>query len=414
MRHFRDQQTKKLLLVLLTTLAILAASCSSETSTEEAVADTESAESTAAPTPDSSSSEEPPDNDEDESDDETSSEETAADTGEVPAAADLPDSLASDWLGSYERVDEDFGTMVTVTVADGIRTVVSNALPDHDTGEFPNDGNPNAIEAQSLSWTYAETGVNTGNATAVRTTGVAINGVKFEPGTGESVTCESGESYRIEAIQDLYDLGLDFNNAHVQPGGEYHYHGISSLLVEIYDNDNDLVHIGFAADGNLIYYSKSGAYSSSYVLADGTRTGSDCVATGPDQPTFDIEGSAIDGTYTSDWNFTADAGDLDECNGVTIDGQYIYLATETYPFVGRCVMGEAVGDGVGGAGAPGSGTDGDSPDDAPDLGEAAAALGVSEADLVAALGSPPDLNAAADTLGISVDEIAAVLPAPPS
>ena len=45
-------------------------------------------------------------------------------------------------------MDEEFGTMTTVTVDGDTRTIVSNALPDHETGEFPNDGNPNTISAQ--------------------------------------------------------------------------------------------------------------------------------------------------------------------------------------------------------------------------------------------------------------------------
>lgn len=49
-------------------------------------------------------------------------------------------------------------------------------------------------------------------------------------GTAETVTCTTGGTFRVEAIQDIYDLGLDFNNAHVQPTGEYHYHRASELL----------------------------------------------------------------------------------------------------------------------------------------------------------------------------------------
>jgi hypothetical protein len=78
--------------------------------------------------------------------------------------------------------------------------------------------------------------------------GVAVNGVKFEPETAETVACASGESYRVEALQDTDDLGFDFNNAHVQPTGEYHYHGVSQLLAEAADSGDDLVHVGFAAD----------------------------------------------------------------------------------------------------------------------------------------------------------------------
>lgn len=352
MHHFTHLRMTNVLLVLLTTLALVAAACGSDEGSENA--DTDAVTQATDATSDGSSTST-----------DTTAEDTATEdttTADEEGTVELPESLSSDWVGSYERVVDEFGTMVTVTVADGTRTIESNALPDHDTGDFPNEGNPNTIEEQSLTWTYAATGTNTGSATSVRTTGVAINGVKFEPGTGETVSCDSGENYRIEAIQDLYDLGLDFNNAHVQPDGEYHYHGVSSLLVDIYDNDNDLVHIGFAADGNLIYFSKSSAYSPSYVLSDDDRTGSDCTSSGRDAATVEIDGTTPDGTYTSDWTFDATAGDLDDCNGITIDGQYVYVATESYPFIGRCVMGEAEADGPGG-GAPPEGAPGGEPGD---------------------------------------------------
>ncbi|MEM8745074.1 MAG: YHYH protein [Actinomycetota bacterium] len=362
--------------------------------------------------------------DEDTEDDAADGEETSDESSDTSEDSSLPSSLSSAWTGSYELIDEEFGTMVTVTVDGDTRSIESNTLPDHETGEFPNAGNPNAISEQDRSWEFAATGVDTGTITSVREFGVAVNGVKFEPGTGESVTCASGENYRIEALQDVYDLGLDFNNAHVQPDGEYHYHGISELLVDGYDSDQDLVHIGFAADGNLVYYSKSGAYSPSYVLTDDARTGTDCVASGPDGTLVDIDGSAADGTYTSDFVFDESAGDLDECNGITIDGQYVYLATDTFPFIGRCVMGEVSGDAVGGGGGgtPPGGENGGAeagggqtgaPPDAPDFAEAAAALGITEDELIDALGSPPDVDQAAEILGISVEELTGVLPPPP-
>ena len=151
---------------------------------------------------------------------------TAAPTGTTGG------SSGSQYLGSYQLADSEFGTMTTVNVTSTTRTIETNALPDHETGTFPNSGNPNAIAAQDLTWTFPVTPTWTGVPTEPRVPGVALNGVKFEPATAETITCESGETYRVEAIQDLYSLGLDFNNAHVQPSGEYHYHGISELLVE--------------------------------------------------------------------------------------------------------------------------------------------------------------------------------------
>lgn len=73
----------------------------------------------------------------------------------VPADdADPGDDMASGFLGSYELADEEFGTMTTVTVDGDTRTIVSNALPDHETGEFPNSGNPNTISEQDASYSY--------------------------------------------------------------------------------------------------------------------------------------------------------------------------------------------------------------------------------------------------------------------
>ncbi len=278
-----------------------------------------------------------------------SSSDASADTDATDDAEsstrDADQSAASgsgEYLGDYTLDDAEFGTRVEVTVADGVRTIQTNALPDHETGEFPNPGNPNTISAQDLTYSYPTEPTWTGDASFARTPGVAVNGVKFEPATAETVSCASGEEYRVEALQDLYDLGLDFNNAHVQPTGEYHYHGVSELLATAYGTDDDLVLVGFAADGYLMYYSKSGAYESGYRLSGETRSGTDCVGSRAlgGEP-VEIDGTTPDGAYTSDWVWNADNGDLDSCNGVEIDGTYAYLVTDEYPFVGRCLNGES-------------------------------------------------------------------------
>ena len=305
-------------------------------------------------------------------------------------------SSGSGYLGSYTLDDEEFGTQMTVTVEGARRNIVTNALPDHETGHFPNDGNPNTISAQDLSYQYTTEPAFTGQARSPLVIGVAVNGVKFEPGTAESVSCSSGEIYRVEALQDIYNFGLDFNDAHVQPTGEYHYHGASQLLADAYSTDDDLVLVGFAADGYLMYYSKSGVYESGYELASAARTGTDCTASRALRvDDVEIDGTTPDGTFTSDWVWSQETGDLDSCNGVTIDGTYAYVITNEFPFISRCLNGDAID-----AGDPG-----------PDLSEAADALGVSVAELAAALGGPPpDFDAAARTLGVSVQELMAVMP----
>ena len=229
-----------------------------------------------------------------------------------------------------------------VTVNSITRTLISNALPNHKTGAFPNSGNPNTISPQNVTYSYSLNPTYVGLATEVRTTGVAVNGVKFEPGTAEKTTCNSGEILRLEGLQDTYNLGMDFNNAHVQPTGEYHYHGISELMINSYASSDDLVHIGFAADGFLIYYSKSGAHKSGYSLSSEFRTGSDCTLLfGPGGGrNIIIDGTRPDGTYTSDWVYDPSSGDLDSCNGTIINGQYLYLITDSFPYISRCLNGE--------------------------------------------------------------------------
>lgn len=337
-------------------------------------------------------------------------------------ADESADPLASQYLSSFTISDTGYGTELVVTVDEAAqtRTIESNALPNHETGEFPNAGNPNTITAQDRTWVYPTEPVFTGVATFAMTPGVALSGVKFEPDTAERATCASGEIHSIEAIQEVTDLGLDFNNAHVQPTGEYHYHGLSTMLVEVFNSDQDLVHIGFAADGHLMYYSKSGAYQASYRIGTNAREGTDCTYTsgGPNGATITFA-SVKDGSLKSDWDYDPSYGDLDECNGITVAGQYIYLITTDYPYVPRCLMGEFTQTGPGadaGAGQPaggqqpsggGAGPGGAAP---PDFEAAAAILGVSAEALQQAFGPPPgDLEAAAAVLGLSVEDLQSAL-----
>lgn len=246
----------------------------------------------------------------------------------------------NDYFSSYHLEDPIFGTKTSITVTKDKRIMVTNALPNHETGQFPGKGNPNTISAQNKSYTFPVNPKHLGTPQWVREPGVALNGVKFEPGTAEVVVCDSGENYRVEAFQELINLGLDFNNAHVQPTGAYHYHGTPTSVIEDLDAGEDLVHIGFAKDGFPIYFSKSEAYKPSYTLIDSNREGEDCTYTNPKR-TLEIEVDGHhDGTYTSDFEYVSDSGDLDECNGITIDGDYMYLVTSQFPYVSRCLMGE--------------------------------------------------------------------------
>ena len=51
------------------------------------------------------------------------------------------------------------------------------------------------------------------------------------------------------------NLGLDCNNAHVQPTGKYHYHGSPTLYLQNANIPaNQMTLVGYAADDFPIYY----------------------------------------------------------------------------------------------------------------------------------------------------------------
>jgi len=267
-------------------------------------------------------------------------EEHSHDGGETHSHSTKSFSNSTHYFGAYDLEDEQYGTKTKVTLTKDARVMVTNALPNHKTGKFPNQGNPNTISAQNKTYSFPLNPKYTGKAIWAREPGVALNGIKFEPGTAEVVVCDTGENYRVEALQNVIDLGLDFNHAHVQPTGAYHYHGTPTSVIEDFDTGEDLVHIGFAHDGFPMYYSKSGKYKPSYKALDGNREGEECTYDNPHQSMDISVGGHHDGTFTSDFEYVEGYGDLDECNGITINGKYMYLVTSQFPYISRCLMGD--------------------------------------------------------------------------
>lgn len=227
----------------------------------------------------------------------------------------------------------------------GYRTIRADGWADHATGQFPNRGNPHAIAQQSYWFRVPLRPVRNAHRTPYEPRmifGVAINGVVFDPGTAEYWNNDRRSGWMIEALSGAVPLGIDRNNAHVQPDGAYHYHGMPTGLVERLHYREQPTLIGWAADGfpiyaNWGYRSATNARSgmvelrSSWRLKQGMRDG------GP--------GRHPDGTYTRDYEYIAGAGDLDECNGreaVTPEfpkGTYHYVVTTSFPFVPRCYVG---------------------------------------------------------------------------
>jgi hypothetical protein len=149
------------------------------------------------------------------------------------------------------------------------------------------------------------------------------------------IGCSTNDPWLLDPMSDLTNFGTDLNNAHTQPDGGYHYHGNPNALFNDAPGPNGSPVIGFAADGFPVFGSyfldpDSGTVRkaiSGYTLRAGARPAM------PSDP-----GGVYDGTYIDDYEFT-DSGDLDSCNGMTVNGQYGYYVTDSYPWVINCFTG---------------------------------------------------------------------------
>ena len=258
----------------------------------------------------------------------------------------------------------------------GQRHLTANGIPDHAVGTFPNANCPNTIAARSLTAAMTLTPASTGTAARIGVVGYAFNGVKFDPSTAGTCTVSGGTascsligntgSWNIEALgQSSFNFGTDANNAHVQPTGDYHYHGMPEGILSGQGKGQAMTLVGFALDGFPVYarYGLTDAND----LASGVKvvTGSYRVKSAPDAARPSTATYPM-GAFTQDYEYVAGAGDLDECNGrtgVTPEfpcGIYHYYITDTFPFLQRCVKGTASGGGPppgdGGAGTDAGGT----------------------------------------------------------
>jgi hypothetical protein len=187
----------------------------------------------------------------------------------------------------------------------------------------------------------------------------ARNSVKFDPAT--AATCPGTMSrtsdcnlangtdiWRVEALgQNAFDFGEDSNNAHVQPGGLYHYHGMPEGLLTnagASDANKRMVLVGWAGDGYPVYARYCYTTPSDATSAVKVCQGSYAMDTVADAGRPSV-GLVPLGAFQSDWNYTAGSGDLDECNGRTgvtpefPNGIYYYMATDSYPYFSRCLKG---------------------------------------------------------------------------
>ncbi|MBB5031633.1 YHYH protein [Prosthecobacter vanneervenii] len=220
------------------------------------------------------------------------------------------------------------------------RRIQANGIPDHAPGQFPNRHNPNVIGPQSYDYKVPLHPKLTEKPVPYRMQpfGIGVNGVVFDPFAAE--WWQGDPAWQYEPHGGAIDLGLDSSNAHVQPNGAYHYHGIPNGLIEKLAGDQKkMVLVGWAADGFPIYgpYAYSEAMNAespvkkmvpSYGVKAGTRP-----AGSP--------GGKYDGAFVQDYEYVEGKGDLDASNGrygVTPEfpqGTYYYVLTDAYPYVPR-------------------------------------------------------------------------------
>lgn len=160
------------------------------------------------------------------------------------------------------------------------------------------------------------------------------------PGCGDGIIGCSDESnpWRKDPMSPNGGFNPDSHNAHAQADGTYHYHGNPKAL---YDNSGTVASpvIGFAADGFPIYgpfindHGTIRRLKSSYVLKTGSRPVGSCP--------YDKGDTEYNGTYIQDYVYdpVASHGDLDECNGMTVEGHYAYYVTGEYPHIMPCFKG---------------------------------------------------------------------------
>ena len=214
------------------------------------------------------------------------------------------------------------------------RCIISDGVPDHETGPWRAGAEVQKQDHKLCMDTTPElTGKITRNA---RISGITVTGIPLRPGTAEYYDASSDRGYSRDQssgwnIEGIGGLIMDAQNAHVDGGGMYHYHGIPTAVV---DNLSDTL-FAYAADGFEMHYIGDKA-KSSWQLKGGERE------SGP--------GGLHDGTYVQDYEFIAGSGTLDECNGTMVEGKYVYYATNTFPFFPRCFKGTVSSDFIGGRG----------------------------------------------------------------
>ena len=285
---------------------------------------------------------------------------TSPDSG--TASIDLKDKILTNrvsdcagFAGSYTAQVKDvlpnrtFTEAVTITAGTTTCTLTSNAVPNHDFEDKVLFANSFAEQSQTMqlkrspAMAATKTPLSQQVFNAVMLNGVALDLLSagcFNGTTNVAIGCPGTSLWLLDPLSVVGSgFGTDSHNAHTQPGGHYHYHGDPKALFDASPGPDGSPVIGFAADGFPVFgswFKDSGGTlrkaTSSYQLKSGSRGTRS--STAPVNP-----GGDYDGLYIQDYEYLAGKGDLDECNGMTVNGEYGYYVTDSYPWVMNCFSG---------------------------------------------------------------------------
>ncbi|MEP3889736.1 MAG: sulfatase-like hydrolase/transferase [Hellea sp.] len=258
-----------------------------------------------------------------------------------------PSPSCLEYIGQYTASANDvlrggeFQASIETITSGNMCTLSSNSIPNHDF----NDGESsfaNAVGEVAKVYNIPANPVIAANTTPLDriNNAVLLNGVKvdilsagcFGVGDGRTGCTDPNAPWRYDPMHSPNGFQVDKSNAHAQPNGGYHYHGPPPVA----NGDSDTVSgvIGYAADGFPIfgpYFNDGGVIrraESSFRLKSGTRP------TGSNDP-----GGTYDGQFRADYEYVSGLGDLDQCNGMTVDGQYRYHVTNAFPYILSCFSG---------------------------------------------------------------------------
>ena len=254
------------------------------------------------------------------------------------------------------------GSLTITRSAEGKCVFATNAIPNHDFNDGGRFAHP--VSEQSDRYEVAAMPSVTDNTTPLilGDDAIFLNGVKLdlraaacydvgpEPLGREKIGCGQDQidnPWRYDPMSSFNNFGTDEHNAHTQPDGTYHYHGNPMAMFEA-DCTTGVASpvIGFAADGFPIYgtcFNDNGTVRKavpSYQLKMGGGAREDVSGyTTPVGGRGSVVSSNYDGQFRGDYEYVAGSGDLDECNGMVVNGQYGYFITDAYPWVLGCYSG---------------------------------------------------------------------------